>query len=186
LHLKRCLDATDSQTEQGLEVDGLLGTGATGFFWKRKRPRTKGPRWKNGKKATVAVTRCGCMRGECYEGCESRCGKHAHGQDRLRIPGQGCTKRREPHGRQRDATSPRLPSGESRRGGAKPQGRNRSPRLASRTRSKVETLRWSGRSRACRWRGVRTGLRTTLRCRGARTNPRRGGRNASDPGVVEF
>ena len=47
----------------------------------------------------------------------------------------GSPKRSEPHDWQRDATSPRPPSGGNRRGGAKPRGRNGIPRLAPRDRS---------------------------------------------------
>jgi len=49
----------------------------------------------------------------------------------LRLSG---TKRDEPQGRQRDATSPRAGCGANRRGGAKPRGRNMTSGLASRGR----------------------------------------------------
>jgi len=49
-----------------------------------------------------------------------------------RVVESGSPKRSEPHDRQRDATSPRPPSGGNRRGGAKPRGRNGIPRLAPR------------------------------------------------------
>jgi hypothetical protein len=45
--------------------------------------------------------------------------------------GRSVGKRSEPHDRQRDATSPRPPSGGNRRGGAKPRGRNVTPEMVS-------------------------------------------------------
>jgi len=79
----------------------------------------------NGKKAMAAVTRYGCWRGEFFEGCESVAGKT---RARTALPpggtGDSRRKRGEPHGRQRDATSPQHPGGASRQGGEKPRRRN--------------------------------------------------------------
>jgi hypothetical protein len=53
------------------------------------------------------------------------------GRCRGEVRESGYPKRSEPHDRQRDATSPRPPSGGNRRGGAKPRGRNRTPEMVS-------------------------------------------------------
>lgn len=50
------------------------------------------------------------------------------------VFGLSRMKRGEPHGRQRDATSPRTARGANRRGGAKPRGRHGTSGLASRSR----------------------------------------------------
>lgn len=52
----------------------------------------------NARKATAAVTRHGCGRGESFEGCESRCGnREAFGPDQLRLARVGSrVKRSEP------------------------------------------------------------------------------------------
>jgi len=84
----------------------------------------------NGKGATATVTWCGCGRGESFGGYETRRGEcigtpfgTGSGRWRARNP-VNHRKRDEPHDWQRDATSPRPPSGGNRRGGAKPRGRN--------------------------------------------------------------
>jgi len=88
----------------------------------------------------------------------------AHGCRRVFLRRVPCTtgtgdprgstaKRREPQGRQRDATSPRRAGGESRRGGAKPRGRNETLGMAPGRRRRAVTPSGSGRQRGCRRRG---------------------------------
>jgi hypothetical protein len=72
--------------------------------------------------------------------------------------GAGARKRGEPHGRERGATNPRTGCGESRRGGAKPRGRNGSRGVEPPARSHAgRFVGWrggSGRIRDERRRGV--------------------------------
>lgn len=68
------------------------------------------------------VTRYGCRRGTSFEG---------HGASRGMA---SARKRGEPQGRQRGATNPRSSCGESRRGGARPRGRNGTSSVAARGR----------------------------------------------------
>jgi hypothetical protein len=64
------------------------------------------------------------------------------------VTGPMCVKRGEPQDRQRDATSPRAVSGGTRRGGAKPRGRNGIDEGGtSLTEARRATSRGSGRSR---------------------------------------
>lgn len=86
----------------------------------------------NGRRATAAVMRCGCRRGECFEGYEPRCGERRVRSD-ARIDflregeagGQrGCVGKRSEPFPDRDATGPRLSRGANRRGGVEPRGRN--------------------------------------------------------------
>jgi len=103
-------------------------------------------------------------------------------------------KRSEPQDRQRDATSPRPPSGGNRRGGAKPRGRNGIGGDGSPSTEAHGNVGGSGRSVAVthavsaargRWRGEGRSFRGCGESRGARdrrrTNPTRGGRE-SDQG----
>jgi hypothetical protein len=124
-HWQRCDHATDSQAEQSLEV-GVQSADArrrehlaTGFPGARRRVR------RNGKGATAVVTRCGCQRGEFFEGYETRRGKGGAPAHRQRWGGAGAEKRGEPQDRQRDATSPRLhgPSASARRSGRRKPSR---------------------------------------------------------------
>jgi hypothetical protein len=99
---------TDSVAEQGLEADATVCCGVPPRSWQQDRDGRRCARQANGKRATAAVTRCGCYRGVSFEGCETRCGKvplrrpcFGRRRDRLR-------KRSEPQDRQRDATSPQL------------------------------------------------------------------------------
>lgn len=89
----------------------------------RARPRR---RHANGRRATAAVTRNGCRRGDPSRG--TSCAARISRPHRPALTGGAVgtsTKRGEPHDRQRDATSPQTPGGGSRRGGARPRGRNR-------------------------------------------------------------
>jgi len=97
----------------------------------RWRLRLPSQRWRGGrgggrrnrKGATAVVTRRGCRREDSSRGVNCVAGKAARSPviktgSRIFRP-----KRGEPHDRQRDATSPRLPGTVIRRGGAKPRGR---------------------------------------------------------------
>jgi len=133
----------------------------------------------NGKGATATVTWCGCRRGESFEGCENRRGEGVGTPDGHWIrPGAGwepdSTKRDEPQDWQRDATSPRPPSGGNRRGGAKPRGRNGISRVVpSEPKHEPQGACGSRRSVACRWRG---GSGTRSNPARPLANPKRGGR----------
>jgi hypothetical protein len=108
--------------------------------------------------------------------------------------GKSHRKRDEPQDRQRDATSPRPPSGGNRRGGAKPRGRNGILEDGSSRTEAHGNVGGSGRSVAVtsvvsaaegRWRGGGRSFRSCGESRGARgprrANPTRGGRK-SDQG----
>ena len=115
------------------------------------------------------------------------------GWRRHRAWESGYPKRSEPHDRQRDATSPRPPSGGNRRGGAKPRGRNGISRMAPRDRSAQRCAReWTlggstqvafarsgvgGGGYGARCIGLRRKPR--LRAPHRRTNPTRGGRGST-------
>jgi hypothetical protein len=78
------------------------------------------------------VTRCGCRRGASFEGCEAASwGRRATARNHFGGSGSGRRRKHgEPHGRQRDETSPQHPGGESRQGGERPRRRNRIGRMA--------------------------------------------------------
>jgi hypothetical protein len=99
---------------QGCAPDRQLGCGA--------KPRSR----RNGTGATTAVTRHGCSRVMFFEGYEPRREDRSRVRRRSKDPRwpRKREKRDEPQDRQRDATSPRAPSGENRRGGEKPRGRH--------------------------------------------------------------
>ena len=108
----------------------------------------------NGRRATTAAMRNGCRRGEAFEGCERAAGEPARFRPPHRSPasppGPGTGersvrgKRGEPQVRDRAATCPGPMVGGNRRGGAKPRGRNRTPRCGSR-RPKVRARERAGR-----------------------------------------
>jgi hypothetical protein len=141
-------DATDSMTEQGLEADVPALWSIEGRLWQRRRSEVPSGIGGNGKGATATVTWCGCRRGESFEGCENRRGESVGTPDGTWIrPGvgrePGSVKRDEPQDWQRDATSPRPPSGGNRRGGAKPRGRNGISRVGSLgTEARAERRVW--------------------------------------------
>jgi hypothetical protein len=100
------VDVTDRFDGNSLEDDNLARGGTSG-----------GPRHRVTGEPTAGRRR-------------SSRGGSVTGNARLRP----CRKRDEPQGRQQDATSLRVVRGESRRSGAKPQGRNGTSGLASRGR----------------------------------------------------
>jgi len=124
---------TDPTVEQGLEADAPIARDGDDRLWKRRRSEPSGGVGGNGKGATATVTWCGCGRVESFEGCEqaSRGGASA-----LPPPARGLRTAGWTVGNpgQRNATNPMTgsgmqqarapPSGGSRRGGAKPRGRN--------------------------------------------------------------
>lgn len=175
----------------------------------RGSPRSTGNgvvRRSNGEGATATATWCGCGRGEFFEGCETRRGKCPVAPNPLHfvqyrfgrsmagnaanlMTGSGMQQARN------------LPSGGSRRGGAKPRGRNRIPRLAAsgpnRVGSNVDSGEWTlgrdvggGGSRHPNFAGLRRpqglqgpphGASREGEGRHVGTNPTRGGR-ISDQG----
>jgi len=109
---------------------------------------------------------CGCGRGEFFEGCEQRRGD-CPGTPTARClacPGGGSTRNPMAGNAANPMTGSgmqqarNLPSGGSRRGGAKPRGRNtiRGRRLG--TEPGRQQCRFGGvdARKACRWRGVST------------------------------
>ena len=108
-HWQRCEHATDSQAEQSLEV-GVQSADArrrehlaTGFPEARRRVR------RNGKGATAVVTRCGCRRGEFFEGYETRRGKGGAPAHRKRWGGAGAIETRRTPGSAAGCNKPATP-----------------------------------------------------------------------------
>lgn len=83
----------------------------------------------NCKKATAAVTRNGCRRGDTSKGPSMVGTPSRHPGAPRRAAVALTAKHHEPQVRMRDATSPHARSGANRRGGAKPRGRNTTVRL---------------------------------------------------------
>jgi hypothetical protein len=115
---------------------------------------------RNGEGATVAVMRCGCQRGDFFEGCEGRRGKarpvlrssvssEASGS---RSPGAAET-RRTPSGTGMQQAR-NFASGETRRGGEKPRGRNTTSWMVSRGPKPAATSVGVDARGACRRRGT--------------------------------
>lgn len=124
----------------------------------------------NGTRATAAVMRSGCRRGEAFEGCERAAGEPARARPPHRItasPPQSGTgersapgKRGEPQVRDQAATCPGPEVGGNRRGGARPRGRNATPRCGDRgptddARERVVPEWTTTGSRVERWTPVR-------------------------------
>jgi len=102
----------------------LLAGGSARAPWRDEHAALHGGSGKV-RKATAAATRYGCWRGEFFGGYETRGGDALLRAGGLRIdPAEQALKRSEPQDWQRDATSPQATFGASRRGGAKPRGRN--------------------------------------------------------------
>lgn len=122
----------------------------------------------NGAGATAAVTQCGCGRVDFFEGCEPRRGDLRFRPNQCRRPKRLAEMADDARG---NATNPMIGSGvqqtrdsrsgASRRGGAKPRGRNAMSRLEAPTRTAARaTVMWrSGRPRACRLRDEGVGSR---------------------------
>jgi hypothetical protein len=116
----------------------------------------------NGRRASASVTRHGCRRGKAFEGC---CAGGVVPPAPMLRPRKGHghepakTKPSEPQVRHRDATGPSPARGGSRRGGAKPRGRNGTPRMAPWPervgRRQRRTIRGVDASRFGRRRGPR-------------------------------
>jgi hypothetical protein len=152
-HPNTVFEGTEPQVEQHLEGGARGARGQVSSGWqhpKRERPETKRG---NITKVTAAVTRYGCA------GRASSKGQWHHGKavdavlrtSHLRAIGTRVVrsthrtepKRDEPDDRQQDATSLRLHGGETRRSGAKPQGRNESARMGIlEPEAKVATPLW--------------------------------------------
>jgi hypothetical protein len=108
-----------------------------------------------------------------FEGCEKALrGRHVRLPPSIGLPVVGLgdgggPKRSEPQDRQRDATSPRPPSGGNRRGGAKPRGRNVTPEMVSLEPKQAATPAGVD-ARQCRWRGegcpCRAAAKAVVRC----------------------
>jgi hypothetical protein len=136
--------------EQGLEVEGR----------QREHRACSVVRWRhNGAGATVAVMRCGCLWRDFFEGCEGRSEDavvdRTSASTSSEVP--GSERRLQMRNaanpfRYRDATSPGLFCGASRRGGAKPRGRNVSTGW-NRAAEVSGNTGGSGRRRGCRTRG---------------------------------
>jgi hypothetical protein len=110
----------------------------------------------NGRRATAAVMRYGCRRGERFEGYEPRDGEwhqslagsehRFFGTDEATTTRANAGKRHEPRP-DRVAKHPSPQSGVSRRGGENPRGRNAMHRVVPAHRREVATPSGSGRSR---------------------------------------
>jgi len=166
----RTLEGNEAQEGGGSRRPATVG-GCPRSDWRSKAPRSRvvasiAPsmlgeevRRHNGEGATVAVMRCGCQRENFFEGCEGRSGDAVVDRTRAssssEVPG-GERRLRSRNAanpfRYRDATSPGLFCGASRRGGAKPRGRNMSTGW-NRAAEVGGDTGGSGRSRACRTRG---------------------------------
>jgi len=157
-HWQQCWGVTDSSTEQGLEANSprrspeAAATSTperararqSGASWFRAQPlRRRGERERerqggSGRGDAVRLTTRRFSRV-----CASRGRMSARCEPLRWCAAGGFRKRDEPQGRQRDATSPRAPSGANRRGGARPRGRNGTPGVAagSRWRRSSDRLR---------------------------------------------
>jgi len=121
--------ATDSTTEQSLGAASTFVGREHACAWKRAGAGRRSEKVGNGRRATATVTWCGCRRGDSSEGCEPRCGDGRPAPEPLQATGVARA-----DGDARNAANPRIgsgmqqardsPSGETRRGGAKPRGRN--------------------------------------------------------------
>jgi hypothetical protein len=134
------MGVTDSTAEQGLEADAPVKRISKGRLWQRSRSEGTSGTGGNGKGATATVTWCGCGRVEFFEGCEQRRGE-CIGTPADRVPVSYRRPGRFRNPVSGNAANPMtgsgmqqardLSSGGSRRGGAKPRGRNGIPRQAA-------------------------------------------------------
>ena len=147
-----------SRLETALSRNGLVSgakpwsrphhrSGVDVVHWQRWPAKASPLRWRsNGKRATVAVMRYGCWRGNPSKG-PNRVARKARVVSTVHRASARCDggaltleTRRTP-GRQRGATNPQPWCGANRRGGAKPRGRNESRRVEPSARRSTSVLR---------------------------------------------